>query len=43
MHTRTRTPLAVKILSVFDKGKRDQLLRELRTLYTSQVLLPLPS
>jgi len=36
VHAPTKTPLAVKILNVFDKGKRDQLLRELRTLYTSQ-------
>tara|TARA_B110001452_G_scaffold261588_1_gene260551 strand:- start:107 stop:1345 length:1239 start_codon:yes stop_codon:yes gene_type:complete len=36
VHAPTMTPLAVKILNVFDKGKRDQLLRELRTLYTSQ-------
>ena len=36
VHTPTGTQLAVKILNVFDKGKRDQLLRELRTLYTSQ-------
>ena len=36
IHGPSKTPLAVKILNVFDKGKRDQLLRELRTLYTSQ-------
>ena len=36
--TASSTMLAVKILNVFDKGKRDQLLRELRTLYSN----PLP-
>jgi serine/threonine protein kinase len=36
VHKPTQAQLAVKILNVFDKGKRDQLLRELRTLYTSQ-------
>mmetsp|Transcript_23873 Transcript_23873/g.39478 ORF Transcript_23873/g.39478 Transcript_23873/m.39478 type:complete len:361 (+) Transcript_23873:91-1173(+) len=35
IHKPTGTPLAVKILNVFDKAKRDQLLRELRTLYSS--------
>ena len=35
LHTPSGTELAVKIVSVFDKGKRDQLLRELRTLYSS--------
>jgi len=35
LHKPSGTPLAVKILSVFDKAKRDQLLRELRTLYSS--------
>ena len=31
LHRPSSTMLAVKILNVFDKGKRDQLLRELRT------------
>ena len=35
VHTPTGTELAVKVLNVFDKGKRDQLLRELRTLYSA--------
>jgi len=35
VHTPSQTELAVKIINVFDKAKRDQLLRELRTLYTS--------
>ena len=35
VHTPSQTELAVKIISVFDKAKRDQLLRELRTLYSS--------
>lgn len=34
-HTPTQTDLAVKIVNVFDKSKRDQLIRELRTLYSS--------
>ena len=38
LHRPSSTMLAVKILNVFDKGKRDQLLRELRTLYSN----PLP-
>jgi len=33
-HRPSQTDLAVKIVNVFDKSKRDQLLRELRTLYT---------
>ena len=36
VHKPSQTQLAVKIINVFDKTKRDQLLRELRTLYTSQ-------
>jgi len=35
VHTPSSTELAVKIINVFDKAKRDQLLRELRTLYSS--------
>ena len=35
IHKPSQTELAVKIISVFDKAKRDQLLRELRTLYSS--------
>ena len=34
-HRPTQTDLAVKIINVFDKSKRDQLIRELRTLYSS--------
>ena len=29
-------PLAIKVINMFDKGKRDQLLREIRALYDSQ-------
>ena len=36
VHKPSQAQLAVKIINVFDKGKRDQLLRELRTLYSSQ-------
>lgn len=35
VHTPSNTELAVKVINVFDKAKRDQLLRELRTLYSS--------
>jgi hypothetical protein len=35
VHTPSQTELAVKVINVFDKAKRDQLLRELRTLYSS--------
>ena len=35
VHTPSQTELAVKVINVFDKDKRDQLLRELRTLYSS--------
>ena len=35
IHRPSGKPVAVKILSVFEKSKRDQLMRELRTLYTS--------
>mmetsp|Transcript_87967 Transcript_87967/g.264575 ORF Transcript_87967/g.264575 Transcript_87967/m.264575 type:complete len:328 (-) Transcript_87967:3345-4328(-) len=34
-HKPSQTDLAVKIINVFDKCKRDQLLRELRTLYSA--------
>lgn len=33
-HKPTQTDVAVKIVNVFDKSKRDQLIRELRTLYS---------
>lgn len=36
VHTPSGKQLAVKILNVFDKSKREQLMRELRTLYSSQ-------
>ena len=36
VHKPSQAQLAVKIINVFDKGKRDQLLRELHTLYSSQ-------
>ena len=35
VHTPSQTELAVKVINVFDKAKRVQLLRELRTLYSS--------
>lgn len=33
VHTPSQTPLALKVLSVFDKSKRDQLMAEINTLY----------
>jgi serine/threonine protein kinase len=32
-HAPTRTPLALKVINMFDKSKRDQLIREICTLY----------
>lgn len=35
-HTPTGTPLALKVINMFDKGKREQLIREISTLYDAQ-------
>jgi hypothetical protein len=46
-HKPTGTPLALKVINLFDKSKRDQLIREISTLYDAQcprsATLPLPS
>jgi mitogen-activated protein kinase kinase 1 len=36
MHGPTRTPLALKVINLFDKSKREQLIREIVTLYDAQ-------
>ena len=36
LHLPTRTPLALKVINMFDKSKRDQLIREIKTLYDAQ-------
>ena len=36
MHSPTNTPLALKIINLFDKSKREQLIREIITLYDAQ-------
>mmetsp|Transcript_11821 Transcript_11821/g.11464 ORF Transcript_11821/g.11464 Transcript_11821/m.11464 type:complete len:343 (-) Transcript_11821:432-1460(-) len=36
MHSPTCTPLALKIINLFDKSKREQLIREIITLYDAQ-------
>jgi mitogen-activated protein kinase kinase 3 len=36
VHAPTSTPLALKIINLFDKSKRDQLIREIATLYDAQ-------
>lgn len=36
IHAPTRTPLALKIINLFDKSKREQLIREIVTLYDAQ-------
>lgn len=35
-HKPTGTPLALKVINLFDKSKRDQLIREISTLYDAQ-------
>jgi mitogen-activated protein kinase kinase 1 len=35
-HTPTGTPLALKVINLFDKSKREQLIREIITLYDAQ-------
>jgi mitogen-activated protein kinase kinase 3 len=36
LHAPTNTPLALKIINLFDKSKREQLIREIITLYDAQ-------
>ena len=36
IHAPSRTPLALKIINLFDKSKREQLIREIVTLYDAQ-------
>jgi serine/threonine protein kinase len=36
VHAPTNTPLALKIINLFDKSKREQLIREIITLYDAQ-------
>jgi hypothetical protein len=36
LHAPTGTPLALKVINIVDKHKRDQLMREIRTLYDAQ-------
>jgi mitogen-activated protein kinase kinase 3 len=36
LHKPTGTPLALKVINLFDKSKRDQLIREISTLYDAQ-------
>lgn len=36
IHAPTGTQLALKVINMFDKNKRDQLIREIRTLYDAQ-------
>lgn len=36
IHSPTSTPLALKIINLFDKSKREQLIREISTLYDAQ-------
>lgn len=36
VHLPTRTPLALKVFNLFDKAKRDQLIKEITTLYDAQ-------
>ena len=36
IHSPTQTPLALKIINLFDKSKREQLIREIITLYDAQ-------
>jgi len=35
MHAPTGTPLALKVINIFDKAKRDQLIKEIQALYDS--------
>lgn len=36
IHVPTGTQLALKVINMFDKSKRDQLIREIRSLYDAQ-------
>eukprot|EP01035_Chromulina_nebulosa_P018869 gene18869-24655_t len=36
IHSPTGTPLALKVINLFDRSKRDQLIREIATLYDAQ-------
>ncbi|KAG5189148.1 mitogen-activated protein kinase [Tribonema minus] len=36
IHAGTNTPLALKVINMFDKGKRDQLIREINALYNAR-------
>jgi hypothetical protein len=36
VHAPTGTPLALKVINMFDKSKRDQLIREICTLYDAE-------
>lgn len=36
LHAPTGTPLALKVINMFDKSKRDQLIREISTLYDAE-------
>lgn len=36
IHTPSGTPLALKVINMFDKSKRDQLIREIKTLYDAE-------
>ena len=36
VHSPTRTPLALKVINLFDRSKREQLIREIVTLYDAQ-------
>lgn len=36
IHAPTRTPLALKVINLFDRSKREQLIREIVTLYDAQ-------
>jgi mitogen-activated protein kinase kinase 3 len=35
-HMPTRTPLALKVINLFDKSKREQLIREIKSLYNAE-------
>lgn len=35
VHKPTGTPLALKVLNMYDKGKRDQLIKEVQALYNA--------
>ena len=38
-HLPTNTPLALKMINMFDKGKREQIMREIHALFGSHVRL----